>query len=75
MTNIKEVKEKDELKNPLIKKKVTIALIKKQQSSLYRDIELSTLATGGSKSFICPVDRSGHLVNPLTKEERIFLEN
>lgn len=71
-----EVKESKILKNPLINKKVTIALVKRNQSSLYRDEDMGTLAIGGKKSFMCPTSKiTGKFVDPLTTEEREYLEN
>lgn len=63
------------LVSPLKNKKVTIGLIKRRQSSLYNDIDLSTLATGGKKSFMCPIGRNNRIINPLTKEEQLYLES
>jgi hypothetical protein len=72
---MEEVKESTKLKNPLINKKVTIALIKRNQSSLYKDEDMGTLAIGGSKSFMCPTNRNtGKFIDPLTTEEREYLE-
>jgi hypothetical protein len=74
--NKKVEEESKTLKNPLLNKKVTIALIKRHQSSLYKDIDMSTLAVGGSKSFMCPTNRvTGKFQDPLTLEERMFLED
>lgn len=70
----KELKEKVS-KSPLLNKKVTIALIKRSQTSLHQDENIGTLVTGGEKSFITPVDKRGNLVNPLTKEEQEYFED
>lgn len=69
-----KVKEKT-LKSPLLNKKVTIALIKRSQSSLYKDPDMGTLTVGGKKSFMCPTSKNGKLVNPLTPDEQEYLEN
>lgn len=72
---IRKDKVEETLKSPLLNKKITIALVKRVQSSLYKDPDLSTLATGGSKSFTCPLNKdTGYIVDPLTKEERDYLE-
>ena len=63
------------LKSPLLKKKVTIALIKRSQSSLHQDENIGTLVTGGEKSFMTPVDSRGNIVNPLTQSERDYFED
>jgi len=66
---------KEEVKSPLLNKRITISLIRRLQSSLYSDEDLSTLATGGAKSFTCPIDRqTGTLIDPLTRNERTWLE-
>lgn len=71
---IKE-KEKTELKSPLINKKIKIALIKKNQSSVFPDENTGTLAIGGKKSFMCPVDSRGNIVEVLSDDERAYLES
>lgn len=68
-----QIKERKKIKSPLMNKKITIALVKRTQSSLHKDIENGTLAPGGEKSFKCPVDKFG-LINPLTPEEQEYLE-
>lgn len=72
-----EIKEKSKtLKNPLINKKVTIALVRRNTSSLYRDEDMGTLAIGGKKSFMCPTSKvTGKFVDPLIPEEREYLED
>lgn len=71
---MKEVKEKTTIKSPLLSKKITIALVKRSQSSLHKDEDTGTLAAGGEKSFMCPVDKFGTLKDPLTSDEREYLE-
>jgi len=68
-----KVKEKT-VKSPLLNKKITIALTKRSQSSLYKDPDMGTLTIGGKKSFMCPPDTSGFLINPLTPEEQEYFE-
>jgi hypothetical protein len=72
---MKEVKEIKEVKSPLLNKKVTIALVKKSQSSLHKDENTGTLITGGAKSFMVPVDKRGNIVNPLTTDEQNYFES
>jgi hypothetical protein len=81
---IKEEKEKNDIdvvevkkdKSPLLNKKVTIALVRRNTSALYQDADLGTLASGASKSFMTPLNRdTGSLIDPLTKKERTWLEN
>jgi len=68
-------KTKKKLKNPLLNKKVQIALVKQSPSALYKDESQATLLTGASKDFSCPVDQYGNLINPLEDWEREYLEN
>ena len=75
MATITKERQEETLINPLTNKKITIALVKRHQTNLYSDIETATLATGGEKSFMCPVDRHGSLKNPLTTSERKYLED
>lgn len=71
-----KAKEKVSLKNPLLKKKVKISLLSNITSALYKhNPDMGTLTVGGAKSFTVPRDKSGFLVNPLTKEEQEFFEN
>ncbi|MCP4255519.1 MAG: hypothetical protein GY775_19360 [Candidatus Scalindua sp.] len=75
MSKVIENKEKG-LINPLITKKVKVSIIKKNQSSLHKNIDDSTLSIGGAKSFACPINlQTNKLVNPLTREERAYLED
>jgi len=67
-------KTKKRLKNPLLNKKVQIALVKQAPSALYKDESQATLLTGASKDFSCPVDQYGNLIDPLEDWERDYLE-
>ncbi len=66
--------EKTKVKSPLLNKKITIALVKRSQSLLHKDPDTGTLAAGGKKSFMCPPDKFGNLINPLTPEEQEYFE-
>jgi len=72
---MKEVKEKINIKSPLLNKKITIALVKRSQSSLHKDDNIGTLITGGAKSFMCPIDKRGNIISPLTSDEQSYLED
>ena len=75
-TRTKKVATRDKaLKSPLIDKKIKIALVERNHSSLYKDKDQGPLLTGASKSFGCPIDTYGNLVNPLDDWERDFLED
>lgn len=75
-TRVKKVAKRDKtLKSPLIDKEIKIALVERNHSSLYKDKDQGTLLTGASKSFGCPIDKYGNLVNPLEAWERDFLED
>jgi hypothetical protein len=69
------IEKKDKLKSPLLNKKIVIALVKRSQTSLHQDENIGTLVTGGEKSFMTPVDKRGNLVDPLTSDERTYLED
>jgi len=69
-----DLKEKVKVKSPLLNKKVVIALIKRSQSSLYKDSDMGTLVMGGKKGFMCPPDEYGNIINPLTPEEQEYFE-
>jgi len=73
MIDTKTVKDK-KLKSPLINKKVQIALVEQKPNSLYKDKDQATLLTGASKSFGCPVNQYGTLINPLEEWEQAYLE-
>jgi len=70
-----EIKNKKTLKSPLINKKIKIALVQQSSNSLYKDKDQATLLTGASKSFGCPINKYGNLVNPLEDWEREYLES
>jgi len=63
------------LTSPLINKKIQIALIEQSPNSLHKDKSQATLLTGASKDFACPINQYGTLVDPLTNDEKLYLEN
>lgn len=65
----------NKLKNPLRKKLITLSLIERSASSLYKDPSMGTLAAGAAKSFVVPLDEIGNLVNPLTQDEQTYFED
>lgn len=66
---------KKTLKSPLLNKKVEIALILQASTTLYKNRDQATLLIGASKDFTLPVDSYGNLIDPLTDDEREWLEN
>ena len=66
---------KEKLKTPYQNKKITLSIIERNASSLYKDPSMGTLSVGASKSFITPMDSLGNLVNPLTADEQSFFED
>jgi len=59
----------------LLNKKVEIALILQASTTLYKNRDQATLLIGASKDFTLPVDRYGNIIDPLTDDEREWLEN
>lgn len=70
------MKETKELINPLREgKKITLSIIQRNSSSLYKDPSMGTLSTRAAKSFVVPLDSIGNLVNPLNENEQAFFED
>jgi hypothetical protein len=62
--------------SPLIDKKVTIVPIKKNTGLLFMDAkDEATFMTNTTRSFSLPVTKNGTLLNPLTEDEKEYLED
>ncbi len=73
---IQTVKSTSKFKSPLLNKKVKIALIENENNALYKgDTHQGTLLIGASNGFGVPLNQHGTLVNPLTDEEKAYLED
>lgn len=55
-------------------KKVKIKLVESRSNTFHKDPNQATLLTNASVSFKVPTNQFGNIVNPLTKEEREYLE-
>lgn len=67
--------KEEKLVNPLLQKKVTLSIIERKASSIYKDDSMSTLAVGAAKSFVVPMDQNGNLKNPLSPSEQAYFED
>ena len=71
----KEQNKKEEIKSPLLEKKVELVIIEKRPNAIMKSGADVSLLKGSSRSFRLAKDNNGFLRDPLSKEEREYLES